>query len=67
MRYEITIERTVFLTTEFEANSEEEAIKKADEMYEDAKKHPEQLEDGHVQTDYALTAEDGVEIINWKH
>ena len=63
MKYEITIEQTFRVTTEFEAANEDEAIRRANEMYENAQENPEQSE--YVQTDFSLSDTNGNTIVEW--
>lgn len=65
MKYEITIEQTFRVTTEFEAANKDEAIRRANEMYENAQKNPEQVESEYVQSDFSLSDANGNTIVEW--
>lgn len=66
MRYGITIEKTMRVYREFDAASDEEAMTKADEMY-NSKEIEDVINDGSEDWDYALVDLDsGFDIVGWK-
>lgn len=67
MKYEITIEQTFRVTTEFEAANKDEAIRRANEMYENAQENPEEVESEYIQTDFSLSDANGKAIVEWAY
>lgn len=63
MKYYITIERSLSRGYEIEANSEEEMQRKAEELLASLMEIPSEMEDGGESWDYAVSGEDGQDVI----
>lgn len=64
MKYEITMERTVRLCVEFEADNDEEARQKAFDIFDDTE--PFEYEHGYEEYDYAVHNYDtGHDVVMW--
>lgn len=65
MKYNMTAERTLRIAITFEAENDEAAEKKADEMLADMIAHPENFEGGDTEHDYALCDDGGRTVVDW--
>lgn len=65
MLYKLTMERTLRIGVEFECDSEEEANRRAEELYGHAMQHPKMFDGGSVEGDYALCDEEGKDLVVW--
>lgn len=64
MEYCITMERVQRIAVRFNCDSDEEAQKKANEIFDNTK--AEDYEGGDVEEDYALDDETGRNIVAWR-
>lgn len=65
MKYHLTAERTLRIAVTFEAENDEAAVKKADELFADMIKHPGKFESGDIEHDYALCDDGDRTIVDW--
>lgn len=66
MEYNMTVERTLRIAVSFQAENDEDAEKKAAELFADMAAHPVKFEGGDVEYDYALCGENGRTVIDWR-
>lgn len=65
MKYHLTIEKTLRRGITFEALDDDVAEDMALKLFYEASSHPEMLEDGSAEYDYALTDNCGRDLIPW--
>lgn len=65
MKYHLTIEKTLSMGITFEASDDDAAEEIAQKIFDDVSNHPEILEDGYAEYDYALTDECYRDIVPW--
>lgn len=65
MTFNLTMERTLRVSTEIEASNELEAICIAERKFKYAQHHPEEFEGGWEDCDYAMTDANGKDVIPW--
>lgn len=61
----MTAERTLRIAVTFEAENDEAAEKKADELFADMIEHPERFEGGDIEHDSALCDDGDRTIVDW--
>ncbi len=65
MKYHLTIEKTLSMGVTFEASDDTAAEERAQEIFDNVSNHPELIEDGYSEYDYALTDDCGRDLIPW--
>lgn len=65
MLYKMTMERTLRVGVEFEAENDSAAEVKAENLFSNAILNPTQFDGGDVEHDYALCDRGGNELIPW--
>lgn len=66
MLYNMTMERTLRVALDFEAENDAEAEKRADQIFTDAIAHPEKFEGGDIEHDYALCDDQFRDVVPWR-
>lgn len=65
MKYNVTIERVLTRGYEIEADTEEELLHKVEELQSSLMDDPAEMEDSGESWDYAVTDDEGRDIITW--
>ena len=65
MRYCITMERTQRVAVWYDANDDEDAEWRGDQILADFQEHPQKFADGDEEFEYAICSEDGGDIVTW--
>lgn len=65
MKYNVTIERALTRGYEIEVDTEEEMLRKVEELQAALMDDPAEMEDSGESWDYAVTDDEGRDIITW--
>lgn len=65
MIYKLTMERTLRIGVEFEADDDEAAVMIANDAYRKAMGTPQEFEGGDIEGDWALCNEEGKDLVVW--